>query len=86
MREELISDMGGADNLSVAKLALVEIIARDTYFLDECDRRIFRVIHKVSVQERALESLGKPKSPKLIATLYGYRRSVANNLAGEPYH
>ena len=62
------------------------MIARDTYFLDECDRRIFRVIHKVSVQERALESLGKPKSPKLIATLYGYRRSVTNNLAREPYH
>jgi hypothetical protein len=39
------------------------MIARDTYFLEECDRRIFRVIHKVSVQERALESLGKPKSP-----------------------
>ena len=84
MREELILDQGGADNLSVAKLAL--IIARDTYFLDECDRKIFRVIHKVSVLESALESLGKLKSPKLIATLYGYRRSVANNLAEEPYH
>jgi hypothetical protein len=54
MREELILDQGGADNLSVAKLALIEMIARDTYFLDECDRKIFRVIHKVSVLERAL--------------------------------
>jgi hypothetical protein len=57
MREELILDMGGAESLSVAKLALVEIIARDTYFLDESERRIFQLIHKVSVQERALESL-----------------------------
>jgi hypothetical protein len=54
MREESILDQGGADNLSVAKLALIEMIARDTYFLDECDRKIFRVIHKVSVLERAL--------------------------------
>ena len=36
--------------------------ARQLYF-HERDRRIFRVIHKVSVQEKALESLGKPKSP-----------------------
>ena len=60
--------------------------ARQLYF-HERDRRIFRVIHKVSVQgESAGRALGKPKSPKLIATLYGYRRSVTNNLAGEPYH
>lgn len=54
MREELILDQGGADNLSMAKLSLIEMIARDTYFLGECDRKIFRVIHKVSVLERAL--------------------------------
>lgn len=77
MRDELISDMGGADNSVCAKLALIEMIARHL-LPDECERRIFRVIHKVSVQERALESLTSPSHPKLIATLYGYRRSVAN--------
>lgn len=69
-------DMGGAESLSVAKLALIEMIARHL-LPDECERRIFRVI-QVSVQERALESLTSPSHPKLIATLYGYRRSVAN--------
>jgi hypothetical protein len=26
---------------------LIEMIARDVYFLDECDRRKFKAIHKV---------------------------------------
>jgi hypothetical protein len=81
MREELILDQGGAENLSVAKLALIEMIARDVYFLDECDRRIFRVIHKASGQEKALAKLGKIKNPKLIGVLYSYRAGVARNLA-----
>jgi hypothetical protein len=81
MREELISDQGGSDNLSVAKLALIEMICRDVYFLDECDRRIFRAIYKVSQQEKVLEKIGRLKNPKLIGVLYGYRQGVARNLA-----
>jgi hypothetical protein len=81
MREELIRDQGGVENLSVAKLALIEMIARDTYFLDETDRRIFRAIYKLSAKEKALESLGKIKNPKMIAAMYGYRQTAANNLA-----
>jgi hypothetical protein len=57
------------------------MIARDVYFLDECDRRIFKAIYKVSGQERALEKLGKIKNPKFIGALYSYRQGVARNLA-----
>jgi hypothetical protein len=81
MREELIADMGGTDQLSTAKLALIEMTARDVYFLDEIDRRIFRAIYKLAAKEKALESLGKIKNPKMIATMYGYRQTAANNLA-----
>jgi hypothetical protein len=79
MRQGLILDQGGEEHLSVAKLALIEMIARDTYFLDECDRRIFRVIYHVNGRIR--RDGHKPKSPKLIATMYGYRSAVARNLA-----
>lgn len=81
MREELIADMGGTDQLSTAKLALIEMTARDVYFLDEIDRRIFRAIYKLAAKEKALESLGKLKNPKMIAAMYGYRQTAANNLA-----
>lgn len=81
MRDELIADQGGTESLSVAKLALIELIARDTYFLDECDRRIFRAIYKLSAKEKALESLGKVKNPKMIAAMYSYRQTAAMNLA-----
>jgi hypothetical protein len=60
---------------------LIELVRRDVYFLDETDRRIFKAIYKLSAQEKALEVLGKTKNPKLIATLYGYRVTAANNLA-----
>jgi hypothetical protein len=80
MREELIADQGGAENLSVAKLALIEVIARDVYFLDETDRRIFRAIYKAGRREKAEERLGKMKNPRFIAVLYGYRNGVARNL------
>ena len=69
MREELIRDQGGVENLSVAKLALIEMIARDTYFLDETDRRIFRAIYKLSPKEKALESLGKIKNRRHVEEL-----------------
>jgi hypothetical protein len=72
MRQELITDQGGEEYLSVAKLALIEMIARDVYFLDECDRRIFKAIYHRK----------KKQHPRLIATMYGYRSTVARNLAG----
>ena len=57
------------------------MIARDVYFLDECDRRIFKAIYKIGAQEKALEVLGKTKSPKVIGLLYSYHQGVARNLA-----
>ena len=81
MREELISDQGGADNLGVAKLALIEMIARDVFFLDETDRRIFKAIYKASKREKVFEKAGGIRNPKLIGILYSYRHGVAKNLA-----
>jgi hypothetical protein len=87
MRDELIADQGGTDNLSVAKLALIEMVARDVYFLDECDKRIMRWLHTVIPAEEAKViqkgrlAYGLRKHPRQIATMYGYRSSVAKNLA-----
>ena len=81
MREELIADMGGMDNLSVTKLALIEMVARDVYFLDECDRRIFRAIYKLSAKEKEAEKLGNVKNPKVIGLMYSYRAGIARNLS-----
>jgi hypothetical protein len=81
VRDEILSDLGGAEGLAATKLVLVELIARDVYFCDEIDRRIFKAIYKVAAKERALEKLGKIKNPKFIGVLYGYRQGVANNLA-----
>ena len=81
VRDKMLADMGGESNLSTAKLMLIEMIARDTYFLDETDRRIFRAIYKLAEKERAIEKQGGMKNPKLIATLYSYRQGAANNLA-----
>jgi hypothetical protein len=79
--DQLLADLGGEENCSTAKLMLIEMVRRDVYFLDETDRRIFRAIYKLSAEEKTLEILGKTKNPKLIATLYGYRVTAANNLA-----
>ena len=81
VREQMLADLGGESNLSTAKLMLIEMIARDTYFLEETDRRIFRAIYKLAEKERAIEKQGGMKNPKVIATLYGYRQGAANNLA-----
>jgi hypothetical protein len=81
VRDEILRDLGGAEGLAATKLVLVELIARDVYFCDEIDRRIFRAIYKLAVREKAAEKLGKIKNPKLIGTLYGYRMTAANNLA-----
>lgn len=79
--DQLLDDLGGEANCSTAKLMLIEMVRRDVYFLDETDRRIFKAIHKVSRTERELEKIGKVKNPKFIGVLYGYRQSVARNLA-----
>ncbi len=44
VQQRIITDMGGRENLSTAKLVLIELIGRDIYVLDETDRRIIRVI------------------------------------------
>lgn len=46
----LIADAGGEKNLSTAKLILIEMIGRDVYFLDECDRRIFKPDSAVEIK------------------------------------
>ena len=81
VRDEILRDLSGAEGLAATKLVLVEMIARDVYFLDECDRRIFKAIYKVSAKEREVEKLGKIKNPKFIGVLYSYRQGVARNLA-----
>jgi hypothetical protein len=80
VREQILSDLGGAEGLAATKLVLVELIARDTYFIDEIDRRIFKAIYKAAAKERALEKLGRIKHPNFIGTLYGYRQTAASNL------
>jgi hypothetical protein len=81
VRDEILRDLGGAEGLAATKLVLVKLIARDVYFCDEIDRRIFKAIYKVAAKERALEKFGKIKNPKFIGVLYGYRQGVARNLA-----
>jgi hypothetical protein len=81
VRDEILRDLGGAEGLAATKLVLVELIARDVYFCDEIDRRIFKAIYKLAAKEKALEKLGKIKHPGFIGTLYGYRQSAANNLS-----
>ena len=81
VRDQMLADMGGESNLSTAKLALIEMIARDVYFLDECDRRIFRAIYKLSAKEKEAERLGKVKNPKVIGLMYSYRAGIARNLS-----
>jgi hypothetical protein len=71
--QELTADLGGVDQLSTAQLTLIEMIGRGAYMTDECDRRIFAVIRRLSERERVLAKLGQLKNPKTIATLYGYR-------------
>src|SRR5262249_23267180 len=78
MRNALIEERGGADSLSVAQLTLIELAARDTYFLDEIDRRIFAVMYKLRGLEK---NAGGVRNPKAVGILYGYRQSVARNLS-----
>jgi hypothetical protein len=78
--DQLLADLGGEENCSTAKLMLIEMVRRDTYFLDEVDRRIFRVIYKASATEKQLGKVGKLNNPKLIGVLYSYRQGVARNL------
>jgi hypothetical protein len=80
MRDQLIEERGGTDSLSVAQLAIIELIARDVYFVDEIDRRIFDAIYKLN-QLQKIGGNGRIKNPKAIAMLYGYRSAVARNLA-----
>jgi len=71
VQQELIKDQGGAENMSTARLVLVELIARDVFYLDETDRRIFRT----------LKEYPKVKNkPAALAKLYSYRSNVVANL------
>ena len=69
-RDQLIRDQGGMDNLSAARLAVIELAVRDAYYLEEQDRRIMK----------ALKELPQAKSPKVVATLYSYRVSINREL------
>jgi hypothetical protein len=81
MREALIQERGGPDNLSVAELTMIELVARDTFYVDEIDRRIFAVLYRLRGMEKRDSKLGKIKNPKAIAILYSYRQSVTRNLS-----
>jgi hypothetical protein len=78
MRADLIEERGGTDGLSVSELTLIELIARDVFFVDEIDRRIFAVMHKLARLEKGK---GRIKNPKAICMLYSYSQSVARNLS-----
>jgi hypothetical protein len=69
---ELIADLGGIDNVTTAKLLLVELIARDVYFADETDRRIFNVLKTIDMRKT---------NPGFVSKLYAWRSGVVNNLA-----
>jgi hypothetical protein len=79
VKAKLIADLGGEENLSVAKLVILEMIARDVFYLDECDRRIFKAIDRVNAEVRRNKI--KLKNPKMIGIMYAYRSGVAKNLA-----
>jgi hypothetical protein len=51
-------------------LAVIELAARDAYYLDEQDRRIMK----------ALKELPQANSPKVVATLYSYRAPINREL------
>jgi hypothetical protein len=75
-KQALIEDLGGIDNLSAAKLRLIDEIARDHYLADEIDRRVFKMIHKIKLKEQSLNTMADPKQ---FATFYSYR-SASHNL------
>lgn len=75
--DQLLADLGGEENCSTAKLMLIEMIRRDTYFADEIDKRIFRFIHKANTEQPEKSKY----SAKFIGQLYSYRTSVVNNLS-----
>ena len=64
-------DNGGLDNMSTAKLMLVELIYRDTGFLDKSDRRIFRILR----DDPELKN-----NPVALAKLYQYRTTLVTCL------
>jgi hypothetical protein len=71
LREDLIREQGGLDELSRAQLLIIELLTRDVYLLNEQDVRIFRTLK---------ESPQAQSSPKVLATMYGYRKPIAESL------
>jgi hypothetical protein len=74
--DQLLADLGGEENVSTAKLMLIEMVRRDVYFLDEQDRRIFKYIYDANTKQPQSK-----KNPKYISQLYSYRQGAANNLS-----
>jgi hypothetical protein len=50
---------------------IIELLTRDCYLLNEQDVRIFRTLK---------ESPQAQSSPKVVATMYGYRRPIAESV------
>jgi hypothetical protein len=70
VQAQLIADHGGVEQMSTAKLMIVELIYRDTWFLDESDRRIFRILRqypKVRNNPAALHKLYSYRAPIVAA-------------------
>lgn len=76
IRDDLTGKLKQAGKDSTSRLILVELAARDVYFLDEIDRRIFRTMYKVNQANPDQKKYGV----KGLATLYGYRSGIARNL------
>ncbi len=69
LRDDFIRDQGGLDKLSTAQLLIIELLTRDCYLLNEQD--VFRTLK---------ESPQAQSSPKVVATMYGYRRPIAESV------
>ena len=67
----ITTDLGGEDNVSTATKVLIEVVGRNIAFLDETDRRIFKVIGKYPKAKN---------DPKFLSTLYGYRAPIIDRI------
>jgi hypothetical protein len=69
-----LADLGDEANGSTAKLMLIELVRWDVYLLDECDKRICKILYKAGAKEKKL-------GPKFIGLLYSYRSGIARSLS-----
>jgi hypothetical protein len=71
IQSELIADLGGEEHISTAARVLIEITTRDLAFLDETDRRIFKVVRRWPKAKN---------DPAQLSKLYSYRAPIISNI------